>query len=104
MFNRAQHPRIEESYDRTTQVIDSNLTTAGEAADRADTVLREAAIDAIDGRITVSPNCAQELYDVIDVTDATAGLDAATRRVLGLRLRYSAEKGEYTQELELGGV
>ena len=97
-------PRIQESYDRTTQVIDANLTTAGEAADRADAVLRGAAIDAIDGRITVRPNCAQELYDVIDVTDATAGLDAAKRRVLGLRLRYSAQKGEYTQELELGGV
>ena len=34
----------------------------------------------------------------------TAGLAAAKRRVLGLRLRYSAEKGEYTQELKLGGV
>lgn len=97
-------PRIEESYDRTTQVVDANLTTAGEAADRADAVLRRAAIDAIDGRITVRPNCAQELYDVIEVTDAVAGLAAAKRRVLGLRLRYSAEKGEYTQELELGGV
>jgi hypothetical protein len=42
------------------------------------------------------------LYDVIEVTDAVAGLDAAKRRVLGLR--YSAEKGEYTQDLDLGGV
>ena len=67
-------------------------------------MLRDAAIDAADGRITVPPNCAQELYDVIEVTDAVAGLDAAKRRVLGLRLRYSAEKGEYTQELDLGGV
>ncbi len=85
-------------------MIDANLTTSGEAADRADAVQRHAAIDAADGRITVRPNCAQELYDVIDVTDAVAGLTAAKRRVLGLRLRYSAEKGEYTQELDLGGV
>ena len=97
-------PRIEESYDRTTQVIDANLTTAGEAADRADAVLREAALDALNGRITVPPNCGQELYDVIEVTDAVAGLVAAKRRVLGLRLRYSARKGEYTHELDLGGV
>ena len=36
--------------------------------------------------------------------DATAGLNAAKRCVLGLRLRFSAEKGEYTQEPDLGGV
>lgn len=36
--------------------------------------------------------------------DAVAGLAAAKRRVLGLRLRYSAAKGQYTQTLELGGV
>lgn len=90
--------------DKLDELIDANLTTAGEAANRAETVLRDAALEAFDGRITVTPNCAQELYDVIEVTDAVAGLAAAKRRVLGLRLRYSAEKGEYTQELELGGV
>ncbi|MCH7808952.1 MAG: hypothetical protein IH863_00055 [Chloroflexi bacterium] len=37
-------------------------------------------------------------------SDAIAGLVAGKRRVLGLGLRYSAEKGEYTQDLDLGGV
>jgi len=49
-------------------------------------------------------NCGQELYDVIEVTDAVAGLSAAKRRVLGLALRYSAAAGTYEQRLRLGGV
>ena len=38
------------------------------------------------------------------VTDAVAGLDAVKRRVLGLRLRYSAEKGEYTRNSTSAGL
>ncbi|MDO8615527.1 MAG: hypothetical protein Q7T33_07280 [Dehalococcoidia bacterium] len=47
----------------------------------------------------------QELYDVIEVTDAGAGLAAARRRVLGLELRYATgESPAYEQRLALGGV
>jgi hypothetical protein len=48
-------------------------------------------------------NCGQELYDVIEVTDAVAGLSAAKRRVLGLDLRYSTGKRAiYEQRILLG--
>ena len=52
----------------------------------------------------VPVNCGQQLYDVIEVTDARAGLAAAKRRVLGMTLVYQPQRGEYFQRLELGGV
>ena len=67
-------------------------------------MLRKASLGALDGEVTAPVNCGQELYDVIAVTDAVAGLSAAKRRVLGLALRYSAATGAYEQRLRLGGV
>ena len=49
-------------------------------------------------------NCGQELYDVVEVTDAHAGLVSAKRRVLRLMLHYSAARGVYEQRIALGGV
>ena len=49
-------------------------------------------------------NCGQQLYDVIDITDARAGLNSAKKRVLGITLDYRPRWGEYTQRLWLGAV
>ena len=98
-------PGVESTYDLLEQVHDANLTTAGQANDRASAVLRHEAIGATGGEITVPVNCGQELYDVVEVTDAGAGLSAAKRRVLGLSLRYATgERPEYQQRITLGGV
>jgi hypothetical protein len=98
-------PGIESVYDRLAQVQDPNLTTVAEVEDRAAALLRKAALAAENGEITAPVNCGQEPYDVIEVTDAPAGLDAAKRRVLGLELRYSTgEQPSYEQRLRLGGV
>jgi hypothetical protein len=60
---------------------------------------------SLEGEITVPVNCGQELYDVVSVTDARAGLDTAPRRVAGISLRYSrADKAVYRMRLRLGGV
>ncbi|HEU5320421.1 MAG TPA: hypothetical protein VFX28_06445, partial [Methylomirabilota bacterium] len=101
---RLDWPSVEGVYDRLEQVLDVNVTTAAQADDRGDAVLRKAALEASDGEIAVPVNCGQELYDVIEVTDALAGLSAAKRRVLGLELRYSVASGAYEQRLRLGGV
>jgi len=97
-------PGIAKVYGRLHQVHDLNLDTAEKAQKRAQAELRRQEIAASDGEILVPPNCGQELYDVIDVTDSRAGLEEEKRRVLGLTLRYSAEDGRYEQRLELGGV
>ena len=99
---RFDWPGVQSTYDRLRQVDDRNLTTVAQAETRADAVLRGAALAAISGEITVPVNC-QELYDVVEVTDAGAGLSAARRRVLGLELRYmTGARPAYEQRISLG--
>ncbi len=96
---------VQSVYDRLDQVLDANLTTVAQTESRADAVLRRAAIGSAGGEITVPVNCGQELYDVVEITDAGAGLSAAKRRVLGIALRYSTgARPTYEQRLTLGGV
>jgi hypothetical protein len=95
---------IGRRYDRLSRVADKNLGTVAKAKDRGAAVLREMEIGVVGGEITVPVNCGQQLYDVIDITDAPAGLTAARRRVLGLGLVYQPRRGEYSQRILLGGV
>jgi hypothetical protein len=98
-------PGIELVYDHLEQVHDMNVASATDAENRAAYVLRHQAIAALAGEIAVPVSCGQELYDVIEVTDAGAGLSAAKRRVLGLSLRYSTgARPAYEHRIALGGV
>jgi hypothetical protein len=102
---RFDWPAVQTANDRLVEVIDTNVTTQTQAEDRAEAELRRAGIEAQTGEIAVPVNCGQELYDVVEVTDAVAGLSAAKRRVLGLDLRYSTGKRPvYEQRVTLGGV
>jgi len=95
---------ISRLYDRLRQIEDRNIDTAAKAQQRGEACLREAEIESIGGA-TLSPvNCGQQLFDVIDITDVRAGLDAAKKRVLGLALAYNPYRGEYRQRLWLGAV
>jgi len=91
-------------YDRLAQVHDINLDTIAETHAKGEALLRHAAIESEDGYIVVPLNCGQELYDVIDISDALAGLTAAKRRVLSLHHTYDTQKGLYTLKIGLGGV
>jgi hypothetical protein len=101
---RIDWPAVEETYDRLAQLLDRNVASVAVAEERADALLRKAEIAATNGEITAPVNCGQELYDVIEVTDALAGLSAAKRRVLGIALRFDTAKGVYEQRIRLGGV
>jgi hypothetical protein len=95
---------VEELHDRLLQVHDRNLNTPESAQARADALAAEEARRCTGGEITVPVNCGQELHDLVEVTDAQAGLIAAKRRVLGLRLRYEVGASpRYTHTLSLGG-
>jgi hypothetical protein len=89
-------------------VVDFNLTTTGQAADRAGYELRRAALEAEDLVVTVPLNCGAELWDVVTVTDAVVGLASAKRRVLGLSFKHAAGEGRararYELELVLGAA
>jgi hypothetical protein len=91
-------------YDRIERVEDRNIATAEEAGQRGEARLREAAIGSGGGVIRVPVNCGQQLYDVIDITDSRAGLEAARKRVLGITLIYEPRRGVYEQRLTLGEV
>ena len=95
---------IDRVCDRFRHVGDRNIGTVDEAGQRGQAVLREAEIQAAAAAIFVPVNCGQQLYDVIDVTDARAGLAAAKMRVLGFLLVYDSRRGEYRQQLRLGAV
>ena len=76
-------------YDILAQAKDINLTTTTKCHERGAAELRDAAVHALSGFIVVPLNCGQELYDVIEITDALAGLTAAKRRVLSLSYIYT---------------
>jgi hypothetical protein len=95
---------IEQLNDRLEHLDDRNLSTVAEAQQRGQAYLRQAEIAADGGGILIHVNCGQQLYDVIAVTDARAGLAAAKKRVLGIVLGYYPRRGEYRQRLMLGAV
>lgn len=93
-------------HDRLLQVHDLNVGTVAAAQARVVRELRHLEMAVAAGEIVAPANSGQELYDVIDVTDAGAGLTGARRRVLGLMLVYSTggRAARYEHRLALGGV
>jgi len=95
---------IDRLYERLRHVEDRNISSASEALERGESHLRKAEIATSSGEIRIPVNCGQQLYDVIDITDNRAGLEAEKRRVLGINLLYNPSRGEYEQRLSLGNV
>jgi hypothetical protein len=91
-------------HDRAKQVTDRNIGNITAGQNLAGSYLRKAEIESTGGLITTPVNCGQQLYDVVEITDQHAGLAAAKKRVLGIKLNYLPERGEYQQQLLLGGV
>ena len=91
-------------YDRLSQLEDRNINTVTKAEQRGEAYLRQAEIASGSGGIRIPVNCGQQLYDVIDITDSRAGLNAEKKRVLSLALTYDPRRGEYVARLSLGEV
>ncbi len=89
---------------RGKQLEDRNIGSISQAEARGDAHLRGAEIDSAYGLIRIPANSGQQLYDVIEITDGRAGLDAQKKRVLGLILSYNPGRGEYQHRLLLGAV
>ncbi len=95
---------IDKVYDRLRQFEDRNIDTVAKTQARGQAYLRESEIESANGTIRIPVNCGQQLYDVIDITDSRAGLEAEKRRVIGLTLVYNTRRGEYEHRLLLGKV
>ncbi len=94
---------MESGYDGLRQVFDVNLTTAALAAARATDTLRQSKLEGARGELVCPPNCAQEIADVVDVTDAGLGLTNEKFRVVGIDWKYAREgRAVYEQRLLLG--
>jgi hypothetical protein len=95
---------ISRLYDRLERLEDRNIASISQAEQRGEAHLRHAEIASASGAIRIPPNCGQQLYDVIDITDPRAGLSSTKRRVIGITLTYNPLRGEYEERLLLGAV
>jgi len=88
--------------DNLRMQYDANLEETDQAARRADALLRHETLEAMGDQITVPTNVAQELLDVITVTDKRCGIDHENYRVLAIQTDYDRRKAQYEQRLTLG--
>jgi len=102
---------VEDAFDWTnlqlgidifSQDYDPNLQSAARAQERADAILRKESLRAQGGQIVIPPNVAQELYDVITVTDKRCGISNKKYRVMDIDVNYSLREWQYRQTLTLG--
>ena len=90
--------------DRTEHIEDRNIASGEDAAQVGASRLRKAEIRAKSGAIVIPVNCGQQPYDVVDITDAAAGLGSESRRVLGITFTWDPHRANYRQRLVLGAV
>jgi hypothetical protein len=88
--------------DNLRMQYDANLEETDQAAKRADALLRGESLRAERGNLVIPTNVAQELYDVITVTDKRCGIDQEKYRVLAIQTDYDRRKSLYEQRLTLG--
>ena len=95
---------VEAVGDRLLQIYDINQESSDSAKDRSDSLLARQRASTPAGIIETPVNCGLELLDVVSLTDPTAGLNAAKRRVTALDLKYRRGPTAppiYTQTLTL---
>ncbi len=89
LFAEAVDPSAIGSGAGAAIVVDDNLTSTARAIARASALLRRAALEGDAGELVALPQVGQEVGDVIEVTEPTAGLDAACYRVTSVRYDYA---------------
>ncbi len=86
-------------------VVDATVTAEDVASARAEAVLRRAALAQELGTLEAAPHPGHEPGDVIEVTDATLGLEARAFRVTSVDYEYTRQpRGTYAMRLGLGNV
>ncbi len=86
-------PIPEQRHDRAN-------TTAPLTTQHAGALLRVVTATTPNGELTIMPNVGQELYDVVAINHAGAGLTDARRRVVRVRLSYSAGRANAAPRFE----
>jgi hypothetical protein len=78
------------------------IPTTAQTADVASAILAKMRLMGKSGIILIPPNCGQELFDVVQISDAGANQIAIKFRVVGIRFEYNTEKALYQHRLILG--
>jgi hypothetical protein len=92
---------LQLAIDILEQDYDPNLQTAARAQERADAILRQMSLRAERGNLVIPANVAQELLDVVEVTDPRCGISEKNYRVQAIQTDYDRRQGIYTQRLAL---
>jgi hypothetical protein len=93
---------LQLAIDILQQDYDPNLQTTTRAQERADALLRTAALGASPATITIPTNVGQELLDVVEVTDERCGISEENYRVQCIQTDYDRRQGRYDQRLTIG--
>jgi hypothetical protein len=81
---------------------DPAIPTQAQAADVAAAILSKMRLSKKRGVILIPYNCGQELWDVVQITDAGANQQAVKFRVVGIRFEYYPRQARYQHRLILG--
>jgi hypothetical protein len=78
------------------------IPLTAQAAEVAAAILSKMRITTKKGLIFIPPNCGQELFDVVQITDSGANQAAVSFRVVGIRFEYDPKQAKYEHKLILG--
>ncbi|MBM4447519.1 MAG: hypothetical protein FJ023_09315 [Chloroflexi bacterium] len=78
------------------------IPTTAQAGSMASAVLSKMRLTGKMALILIPPNCGQELFDTVQVTDKQANQSNAQYRVVGLRFEYNPRQARYHHKLILG--
>jgi hypothetical protein len=78
------------------------IPTTAQAESVANAILSKVRLAGKRGVILVPPNCGQELWDVVQITDAGANQQVVKFRVVGIRFEYNPRQAKYQHKLILG--
>lgn len=103
MKTAANWPQIEAVRDRLVRVTTPTYPDVTRAGERADAELRRAEILTGGESVIIAPmNCGLEPWDVLQITDWNAGVNAIKRRVRRIKAYWNARHWAYHQIIELG--
>jgi hypothetical protein len=83
---------------------DPAIPTTAQAGDVASAILSKMRLMGKRGVILIPPNCGQELFDVVQISDSGANQSAVKFRVVGIRFEYNPRQARYQHKLILGAT
>jgi len=78
------------------------IPTTAQAESVASAILSKMRLNKARGVILIPPNCGQELFDTVQLSDKGSNQSAVKFRVVGIRFEYNLKQAKYEHRLILG--